>query len=374
MGLAATPALLFGEGEILSDNLVRYNAARKALAEAVRVDEVKEILSEAAAIRAYAEQAKDTSLIEGATELRKRAERRLGEMMKIQAETVGLNKGGRPSKKTGVSETPVSKPTLDENDIDKNLAKRARKAAALPPEEFEAQVQEAKAAAARSIAKPVRVGGVADGKPKSKKRRADISDAKKQAMACANLDEGKSRQQVAAEFGVGENTVSIAVAEEVGRREPLIELKTLPLSDQERLEAAIKLETRRLEAEFEKRVLDEIARRIDEMVLPQYRQEMAEARAVIKARKGIMSREIFRLILSCLHPDQSASPDRIRKAFEAFKERELVMCNEKEMPTTPGAIPRSYDEMINRQAEMKASRAPSKSRRKQQSNVPERTH
>jgi hypothetical protein len=62
-----------------------------------------------------------------------RAERRLGEMMAEQKATVGLAPPGRP--KIGVSETPISKPpTLAEAGIDKNLAKKARKLAALFPE------------------------------------------------------------------------------------------------------------------------------------------------------------------------------------------------------------------------------------------------
>jgi len=68
----------------MSEFLVRYNAARTALAEALRVDEVKDIRDEAMKMRAYAEQAKDHELIQQATELRLRAERRLGEIMKCK--------------------------------------------------------------------------------------------------------------------------------------------------------------------------------------------------------------------------------------------------------------------------------------------------
>lgn len=136
--------------------LALYDRARRALAEAKAVDEVKRIRDEAEAFRAYARQAKDRGLEQDAAELRWRAERRLGEIIQLQKQTVGLNAGGRPAK-TGVQKTPVSPsrdhgsqaaerpqklPTLAEAGIDKNLAKHARQLAALPVDEFEEIVLE----------------------------------------------------------------------------------------------------------------------------------------------------------------------------------------------------------------------------------------
>jgi phage N-6-adenine-methyltransferase len=117
--------------------LVRYDAACRALAEAKAVDEVREIRGTAEAIRAYAHQAKNRTLEIDAAEIRFRAERRLGELIDAQRQTVGLSKGGRPDK-TGSELDPVI--TLSEAGIDKHLADRARKFAALPMAEFEGQI------------------------------------------------------------------------------------------------------------------------------------------------------------------------------------------------------------------------------------------
>jgi hypothetical protein len=60
-------------------------------------------------------------------------ERRIGELMVAQRETVGLNNGG--GRKTGVNGNPVSadqRPALAETGIDKKLADCARKMAAVP--------------------------------------------------------------------------------------------------------------------------------------------------------------------------------------------------------------------------------------------------
>jgi N6-adenosine-specific RNA methylase IME4 len=120
--------------------LIKYDAARKALAAAVSVDEVKNIRAQAEAMKAYAQMAKDEKMMAHAAMLRLRAERRLGELMDEQAKAVGKDKGGRP-KKTGVRKTPVSPASLTEAGIDKNLAKRARVAAKKSEKQFDAEVE-----------------------------------------------------------------------------------------------------------------------------------------------------------------------------------------------------------------------------------------
>jgi N6-adenosine-specific RNA methylase IME4 len=121
--------------------LVKYDAACRALAEARSVDEVKDVRDVAMAMKLYAKQAKNRNLEADAFDLRVRAERKLGEMIVSQKETVGLNVGGRP--KTGTSEEPVSKPgPLAEAGIDKKLSARAQKLNAIPPAKFEEMVKE----------------------------------------------------------------------------------------------------------------------------------------------------------------------------------------------------------------------------------------
>jgi N6-adenosine-specific RNA methylase IME4 len=140
--------------------LVLYDAACRALAEAVRVDEVKEILNVAVAMAAYARQAKNRDAEADAIEIRMRATRRLDQMRQTQKETVGLAKGGEHGGrrgKDGVRQTPsIVHPTLAMQGIDKNLAKQARAFGALSDQQFESVVVEARDKVARAVRNAVR--------------------------------------------------------------------------------------------------------------------------------------------------------------------------------------------------------------------------
>ncbi len=124
--------------------LVKYEAACRALADAKAVDEVKDIHDKAEAMRAYAHQAKNREMEVDAAEIRMRAERRLGELIRAQKETVGLaqGRGGRRTLE-GTRKVPSNAPpTLAQAGIDKKLSSRAQKLAAVPEDQFEGMIGE----------------------------------------------------------------------------------------------------------------------------------------------------------------------------------------------------------------------------------------
>ena len=129
-----------------TSDLALYTKACRALAEAKSVDEVKDVRDKASAMRAYAQQAKNRQMEVDAAEIRMRAERRLGEMIRQQKETVGLrgpqHSIGGGSKGSSREPLPDAPPTLADAGIDKKLSSRAQKMAAVPEEKFEGMLGE----------------------------------------------------------------------------------------------------------------------------------------------------------------------------------------------------------------------------------------
>jgi len=182
---------------------------------------------------------------------------------------------------------------------------------------------------------------------KPRKKQADGIEDKIIAMA----DQGIPSPEIAAQLGIDGRAIRHIIERERIRREgqadPIIERDDLPLSAQQKLDAAIRQHKRKLDSEFEARVLDECERRLNEFSLPAYVEEMRKLEHSITSRKGGMSKEIFRLILSCLHADSrnSASDEKLNRAFHEFASREKRLVDEKGSPTEFKPLPKTVAEM-----------------------------
>ena len=132
--------------------LIRYDAACRALAEAKRVDDVKAIKDKAVAIRAYARQIKNPQLEADAWEIKKRAEDKFGEL------SAALEKAqhgpGRGKKRLPTSGKAFKTAALKAVGVSTSAAGRYEQFNRLSPAEKERRIAKGRAAieAGKSIA------------------------------------------------------------------------------------------------------------------------------------------------------------------------------------------------------------------------------
>ena len=113
--------------------LVRYEAARSALVEARTLADVKDIRDKAEAMRAYARMANDKQLEMDASDIRTRAEHKLGVMLRAteRAKPTGSNQHEDRSR------DDTDPPTLNELGITKNQSAKAQRLALMPEDKLE---------------------------------------------------------------------------------------------------------------------------------------------------------------------------------------------------------------------------------------------
>lgn len=115
----------------------KYEAARAAIAECERIDECKDWADKAAAMAAYARQAKDDSLRVMAVRIQARAERRCGELLK---QIPRADEATRYGKVAAVP--PVTRTQMATNaGLSERQRKTALRIANVPKATFDAQVE-----------------------------------------------------------------------------------------------------------------------------------------------------------------------------------------------------------------------------------------
>jgi hypothetical protein len=174
----------------------------------------------------------------------------------------------------------------------------------------------------------------------------DRSDRPK--LAAQVLDHGKTVSQAASDAGVSVQIVKTAVEREKGRREaePAITPDMLSMTQQQKNAAWRRQELHRMEIAFRQRVENEVIRRIDEIILPHWKEKIEQAQELFNRRKALMDKATFNKIRRCLHPDsrRSLSDPMLAEALDAFMALEKYLLNEKDSPTMFGDLPGSLAE------------------------------
>jgi hypothetical protein len=117
--------------------LVKYEAARRALQIATTVNEVKSIKDKAEAVRVYAKQAGDVEMQNWAVELKLRAARRAGEVLALMKEKGQLAEGARPANCRDMT-------TVEELGLSRDQSSEWQKLAAIPEKIFDRVISGAK--------------------------------------------------------------------------------------------------------------------------------------------------------------------------------------------------------------------------------------
>ncbi len=122
----------------------QYEAMRQAIAKVERVDEIKQIADTATAAEAYYRMSCDMENELGASRIRARAERRMGELLRQMRENGERRGPGDPDTSRGAT-------SLSDLGIPRDRASRAMQLADVPEQEFEDALAEPGVAKPRGI-------------------------------------------------------------------------------------------------------------------------------------------------------------------------------------------------------------------------------
>jgi len=131
--------MIVDEGQEQGGALVRYDKMCRAIDAVYEVDEVKDIRDKAIAFEVYARQARNTEAERRACEIRLRAERKAGALLREREKAKGAagNPGGRGATIVR-SDDPTAQPTLRDLGISKQQSSDWQRLADVPQDQFEA--------------------------------------------------------------------------------------------------------------------------------------------------------------------------------------------------------------------------------------------
>jgi ParB-like chromosome segregation protein Spo0J len=167
--------------------------------------------------------------------------------------------------------------------------------------------------------------------------------------------------------GISHVTFDMAITAELARKqalsEPTITPDMLSLTAQQKLELAIRQHKAKLDRDFHAAVTRRADEFIENTIGPILRKREAEATRVIESRKGVMTKETFRKIWACLHPDRILDPEqkpKYQEAFTLFEKVKMLLLNEQESPTRSGpcvpTTPAEWEALKRQANERKAKR------------------
>ena len=201
---------------------------------------------------------------------------------------------------------------------------------------------------------------------KPERRMNMMPDAERAARAV--LDEGKTYGEVEAATGLSSTVLRSAIAREEGRREaaatpPVLAPGEMPFTMAQRYEATLKRARKEIREELTAEVTAELHAAYQDMVT-RYRARVAEADQITASHRGVFSRQDYRKILACLHPDHNSFQFAV-EALQAFSKQEKVLVKPEPPARNPNTPPLpSFAEMMASRDKVTAERRAARARQK----------
>lgn len=153
-----------------------------------------------------------------------------------------------------------------------------------------------------------------------------------------------TKKAVAEAAGVGPETAARAILQRKveAQYEPPLAKADMSASLERRFNAALRRAREEIRAEVTAEVLAQFDRH-----LAHYRERDARATRVLRAYQGVMSRDLYRKIKACLHPDHNGFA-HAAEVFQAFAELEDALVKPDEALISGPALPSSAAELLAR--------------------------
>ena len=155
-----------------------------------------------------------------------------------------------------------------------------------------------------------------------------------------------SVKELADQHGIGNGTFWTGINAELARNEALAQVGPIdPAALGKTVSEKYAALERRLMGQFENAVQEEVRRRVNEHVLPYYKERLANADKLSQYGKPFTN-EQYRQVLAALHPD--SQPERRAKAFALVKDKEILLRPEDRPQPYTGDLPQTIEELMAR--------------------------
>jgi hypothetical protein len=162
---------------------------------------------------------------------------------------------------------------------------------------------------------------------------------------------GVEPTQVEVEEKAGVSSTSVRRAFTITKtKEAILEVEPdltgMPKSWASKYEAAVRRKVMQLEAEYDRRRMEQVQKHIEEYLMPFYRDKLAKAEQIMAIGKKPFTVDEYRQLLAALHPDSTV--ESRTKTFIMVKDREhLLRPPERDKPFT-SSLPQTLEELLKR--------------------------